>query len=377
MNYLTDELIKPNSNYRNISQLGILPQISKTLLSRGNPYSKIRELKNDSHVWSCIQSRKSGTLTLDSFLDANECSTETVEFIKNILNSIDMNKFVDELLDAPLMGFQVHDIIWKYSGENNQYLVPGKLVSRPQEYFGVDEHGDIMYKASLDDEYRKIPEYKFLITGSLNYNENPLSNSLLAKCYWNVIFKNTAVKFWVNYTEKYGFPLIIGQYNRGASQHEIQSLGEALQKMTDDTVLVTPMDIDLELKEAKRSSSAELYKELIHFCNSEISKTLLSETLTTEMRSGSYAAAQTHYRIRREVAAADSSLVESSINRLIAYTIKLNFDSDKYPKFKFVINDSDNLNKIDRDIQLNKAGVKFSKSYIMRTYGLSESDFDI
>jgi phage gp29-like protein len=116
---------------------------------------------------------------------------------------------------------------------------------------------------------------------------------------------------------------------------------------------------------------------MINHCNSEISKTLLSETLTTEIDSGSFAAAQTHFRVRKEVVISDSKIVENSINKLISYAVKINFNINKFPKFQFVINDSDNLTKIERDIKLVQSGVKFTKDYWMKTYGLSDSDFII
>ncbi len=375
MNYLTDELIKPNSNYNFINQIGILPAPEKVLSRSRNPYNTLRELKNDPHIWSCIQSRKSGTLTLDNFVDANYANNEIFNFVKQLLENLDLNKIISEILDAPFLGFQIHEIIWDYN--DNKQIIPIELKSKLQEFFISDSKGELKYKSNFSDDLLKLPEYKFIISSFERCEAMPYGNSLLSKCYWNVIFKNSATRFWVNYMEKYGMPLLIGQYQRGSTQEENQKLADVLSNMTDDTVIVTPMDINIDIKEATRNSSTELFRELINQCNSEISKTLLSQTLTTEIGAGTFAAAQTHFRVRKEVIIADSKIVENSINKLIEYAVKINFHSSQIPKFRFVINDSDNLNKIDRDIKLVNSGVKFTKEYIMKTYGLRSEDFDL
>ena len=105
---------------------------------------------------------------------------------------------------------------------------------------------------------------------------NPYGNSLLAKCYWPLKFKNGGLRFWVNFTEKYGMPMLVGQYSRGASQDEVQKLADSLNNMTQDAIIVTPMDVKVEMKEAVKSTSVELYRELIKHCNAEISKAILS-----------------------------------------------------------------------------------------------------
>jgi phage gp29-like protein len=45
-----------------------------------------------------------------------------------------------------------------------------------------------------------------------------------------VIFKNGGLKFWVNFSEKYGMPILMGQYNRGATSEEIEKLAQELAK---------------------------------------------------------------------------------------------------------------------------------------------------
>ena len=114
---------------------------------------------------------------------------------------------------------------------------------------------------------------------------------------------------------------------------------------------------------------------MIKHCNTEISKAILSQTLTTELDGGSYAASMTHFKVRREVVMGDIKLVESVMNELLKYIIDLNFAGSPYPSFKVVMNDGDNLQKIDRDVKIVQSGaLRFTKKYWKENYGFNEDE---
>lgn len=179
----------------------------------------------------------------------------------------------------------------------------------------------------------------------------------------------------MSFMEKYGMPILLGQYTRGVTQDESQKLAEELASMTEDSVIVTPSDINLSLHEAQKTSSVDLYERLMNYCNSEISKAILSQTLTTEIGSGSLAAAAVHYKVRQEVVMADINIVEEAINRLIHWFVDLNFGSGTYPEFHIRTDQSDNLQQIERDFKISQTGnTRLTKQYWMRTYGLKEDE---
>jgi Protein of unknown function (DUF935) len=68
--------------------------------------------------------------------------------------------------------------------------------------------------------------------------------------------------------------------------------------------------------------------------DSEMSKTVLGETLTTEIGSrGSYAAANTHNEVRKELTKADADLLSDTLNRtLIKWDVQLNLPDAKPPR---------------------------------------------
>lgn len=356
----------------------MLPNPDKILQRTGKTIEVYRDLKNDPHVWSCIQSRKSGLLSLDYILLPNDAPTLIIKEIESILSDLDMQQIQRDILEAPLFGYQPLEIIWKLTESARKFYIPEKIIAKPQEWFFFDGDGQLRYRIKGDLKGTPPPPMKILNVQYEASYLNPYGQALLAKCYWPITFKNGGLRFWVNFMEKYGMPILIGQYSRGTSFEESQKLADDLANMTEDSVIVTPSDIDIELKEAVRTSSVDLYKELIKHCNAEISKAILSQTLTTELDMGSYAASMTHFKVRREVILSDIRMVEQTMNQLIKFIINLNFSADTYPKFKILINDADNMQKIDRDLKIAKAGnVKFSKKYWMNSYGFKEDEVEV
>ena len=148
--------------------------------------------------------------------------------------------------------------------------------------------------------------------------------------------------------------------------------------MVQDAIAVIPDDSSVEIQEANKSSSAEIYEKLIDKMNAEISKAILGQTLTTEIGStGSYAASNTHFAIRQDIVDSDRKLVESVINQLIQWIYEINFSNQEVPVFEMYEPEDVDLTLAQRDKILSETGVKFTKEYFIKAYGLEEEDFDI
>ncbi|HRP02858.1 MAG TPA: DUF935 family protein [Candidatus Kapabacteria bacterium] len=374
-----DSLFSGYANNHFISSFinkGLLPNPDKLLTRLGSNFEAYRDLKTDAHIWSCIQSRKSGSLALEHYIENNTNNEELSKFIEMVLTRLDFDSLQNNILEAIFFGFQVIEIIWDYQYIGDSvYLLPQKLISKQQELFAFGEAGELLIK-TIGNELEKAPIYKYLLAINESNNGNPYGEAILSKCYWYALFKNGTSRFWINYAEKYGSPMLLAQFQRGASQDEAEKLADALAGMSQDSVIVSPSDYKIDIAESNRSASVELFKELIKFCNSEISKAILSETLTTEMEGGSFAAAEVHYKIRKELIKRDSQMIRKVINTLIQYIIEVNNLGNEFPRFIHIINDADNISRIDRDIKLFNAGIKLSKEYWKRTYGLKNEDFD-
>ena len=170
------------------------------------------------------------------------------------------------------------------------------------------------------------------------------------------------MKFWVVFTEKYGMPHLIGKHPRGATKEETNTLADMLEDMVQDAIAVIPDDSSVEIQEANKSSSAEIYEKLIDKMNAEISKAILGQTLTTEIGStGSYAAANTHMAVRQDIVDSDKKLVESVINQLIQWIYEINYSREDVPKFELFEPEDVDLTLAQRDKEL-RVNVKKEKT---------------
>ena len=111
--------------------------------------------------------------------------------------------------------------------------------------------------------------------------------------------------------------------------------------MQDQNTIVAGSDIALKLYESNKSGSVELYRELINVSNAEISKAILSGTLTTEIGIGSYAAAKTHQEVRKDVIISDIELVITSVNKIIKMICELNYGDVKIPTFDIITEETE------------------------------------
>ncbi len=358
--------------------LGALPDPDKVLRRTGKTIEAYRELKNDPHVWSCVQSRKSGLLCKDYFIESRGATKGVTREIESIFHGLDIAEIERDILEAPLFGWQVLEIIWDDAPGARAVAWPVGIIARPHEWFRFDASGSLLLgPGNFGGAGWRVPPEKAIVASYEAGPANPYGSALLAKCYWPVTFKNGGLRLWVAFMEKYGMPLLLGRFSRGASSEEASKLASDLAEMTRDSVIVAPSDIDIDLKEASRVSSSSLYRELIRHCNSEISKAILSQTLTTELEAGSFAAAQTHYRIRREVILSDSRIVEKAFNTLIRLIININYPGSPAPRFRLAINDADNDNRLERDVKLLSTGrLNFTRQYWLDNYGFKPEEIE-
>jgi phage gp29-like protein len=148
--------------------------------------------------------------------------------------------------------------------------------------------------------------------------------------------------------------------------------------MVQDAVAVIPDDSSVEIQEANKSSSAEVFEKLIDKMNAEISKAILGQTLTTEIGSnGSYAASNTHFAVRQDIIDSDKKLVEKTINQLLQWICEINFTNHEVPVFEMYQEEDVDLTLAQRDKIISECGVKFTKEYFIKAFGYEDEDFEL
>ena len=373
---LTEEIATRKRALNFYSLANILPDPDIVLRKQGKDMRIYKELMCDAHVFACVQSRKAGVLSLDWDINRGVDKDENAENIFKLLKSLDVHKLINDILDATLYGFQPLEIIWKKN--KSGYILPTKIIAKPPEWFCFDDDNNLKFRTKENYYGELLPNKKFLLAQNNPSYNNPYGERTLSRVFWNVTFKKGGMKFWVVFTEKYGMPHLIGKHPRGATKEETNTLADMLEEMVQDAIAVIPDDSSVEIQEASKSSSAEIYEKLIDKMNAEISKAILGQTLTTEIGStGSYAAANTHMVVRQDIIDSDKKLVESVINQLIVWIYEINFSNAEIPIFEMFAPEDVDLTLAQRDKILSETGVKFTKEYFIKNYGLEDDDFEI
>ena len=373
---LTDELATRKRALNFYSLANILPDPDIVLRKQGKDMRIYKELLCDPHVFACVQSRKSGVLSLEWDINRGSDKDKNAELVEDLLKKLDIQKLMSDILDAAQFGFQPLEIMWKK--DKSGYVLPEKVVAKPPAWFCFDDDNNLKFRTKENYYGEELPNKKFLLAQNNPTYNNPYGERTLSRCFWSVTFKKGGLKFWVVFTEKFGMPHLIGKHPRGATKAETDSLADMLEEMVQDAIAVIPDDSSVEIQEANKTSSAEIYDKLIDKMNAEISKAILGQTLTTEIgSSGSYAAANTHMQVRQDIIDADKKLVEGVINQLITWIYEINFSNAEIPVFELYAPEDVDLTLAQRDKILSETGVKFTKDYFIKTYGLEDEDFDI
>lgn len=353
-----------------------LPNLDIIMEKRGLTIVDLNDLLGDTHTWSVVQSRKAGVLSLDWELQGDQDSPEMV-FVKKRFDKLKMNSIITEMLDAPSFGYKPMEIMWIHK---NEKIIPLDIVGKPPEWFYYDYNHLLRIIDKDIATGRPIPLRKFLVPRHNPSYANPYGVPLLAKCFWPVFFKTDDIRFWAVFTEVYGMPLLHGIVG-GAGN--VDSLLEKLEDLRQDGKIVTEENDDVTISPIGVNNivtgSVNIYKSFASYNNAEISKTFLSETLTTEhSETGSFAMAKTHLTVKQEVVDADKKMIEEQFNLLIKWMIELNFGKG-FELPKFVMFHEEDVDKPLAEVTeiLSRTGIKYTKDYYIKEFGYTEDDFDV
>lgn len=356
----------------------ILPDPDPILRKLGRSEEIYREIRSDAKVAACIESRKSGCLSMQWDLTGSQENEIATQTIKEALWRLDMPRLISDILDAFLWGYQPLEVMWE---KRDNLILPAKVVGKPPIWFAFDSANNLRFLSLDHPDGQELPERKFLLAQHHATFTNPYGEKILPKCFWPYTFKKGGWKWWVTAVEKFGIPFIIGKVPRGTDVKEREQLLGALDQLVQDAIAVLPNDSQVEILDGnsgKTSSSTSPHKDLIDQCNAEIALAIVGQTLSTEVGStGSYAASKTHNEVREEIISGDKRMVERVLQQLVTWTYELNWQQGQPPLFGLYMPDDVDKVLAERDKILTETGIKFTKEYYVKAYGLSESDFEI
>lgn len=350
----------------------------------GNVYRQMELFEEmeekDPHLYSVLQTRKNSVVGTNfdilPFSDEPR-DKEIADFVADCINNIaSIEDIFTDLLDAIGKGFAVGEIMWGFDGS---HVIVKDILWRHQKKFFYDENDIMKVITEESPQGIELPPNKFIIHKYKAKSGHPTRAGVLRVCAWMYLFKNYDIKDWVAFTEVYGMPLRLGKYGPNTSEEDKKALMQALIQLGSDAAGIISDTTSVEFQEANKSSSQNIYEALANFCNAEISKAILGQTLTTEVgSSGSFAASKTHDGVRQDLKEADcKSLAQTLLRDLIAPLCYFNFgETQRLPWIKFHYEEAQDLKELadTYSVLIKDIRLPVSTEHVYETFGIPKPE---
>ena len=350
-----------------------LPNPDPILKAQGKDITAYRDLRSSALVGGNVRRRKASVLSLERDLKRGNAPVKIERFIRDWLTDLDLDRIIRELLDAPLFGYQPVELMWQPVG---MHLVPQDLLGKPAEWFFYDKDNALRFRSKEAGQDGELCDpQRFIVARQDATYANPYGFPDLSMCFWPATFMKGGLKFWVQFTEKYGSPWVIGKHPRGATDGETDLLLDSLEAMVQDAVAAIPDDSSVQIIEAAgKAGSAEVYRELLEYCRSEINVAMLGQNQTTE-KDSNRASATAGAEVTKDIRDGDAGIVAAALNACIRLVVDLNFGADAAaPLYELWEQEEIDKTLAQRDKALTESGVKFTDAYWKRTYNLQDGD---
>jgi phage gp29-like protein len=368
-----------------------LPNPDRVLQRRGQSMTVYRELLSDAHLTATLESRESATLAYDWRIERGDCPPRLHKILekwffsimerKMCVEDLSRDELTSNLLDVIYWGFQPAELTWDYM---YGMWLPVQITPKPPEWFtwyindaGIPELRFLSIAAPVEGE--RPPDPWTLICPRIKPTyDNPYGRGVAARCFWPIVFKRAGMEFWLNFMERFGTPWVMGKIESGAADDTtLTAFAGDLKTLVQDAVIAVGGNRSVEILESKnQKGSNDGFKTLCDFMDSQMSKTILGHTLSTDSGDkASYAATKGALTVRNDIQKRDITMVRSIWSDIVNLIMMRNGYIDT-PRPRVVPFHADEVEteRANRDEALSRTGVVFNKSYFIRTYHLEEDD---
>lgn len=381
--------VSVQDKYSTYPSNGLTPQRLAQILREADQGDIMRQMElfeemeeKDTHLFSQLQTRKNAVTGLNYEIIAysdDESDKEIANFVEKELGAIE--KFEDilfDLLDAIGKGIAVSEILWKIDDTGKTSIENIRQV--PQKKFFWDYEDKFKVMTEEFPSGIEIEENKFIIHRYKAKSGHPSRAGILRVVAWMYLFKNYDIKDWVSFCEVFGMPIRLGKYNPSASEDDKTALMRALVSIGTDAAGIIPDGTEITFVESNKGTSINLYEDLARFCDEQISKAVLGQTLTSDASGGgSYAQSKTHNEVRHDLTDSDCKSLASTLKSyLIKPLVWFNFGTDRVPQIKFDCEGTENLKELSEVYKTLSVdmGLKIPTSHIYKKFNIPKPEND-
>lgn len=332
--------------------------------------------ERELHYASVLSNRKLAIAGLPVVIEAASDSQHDemlADEVRRLTTSPEFSNLIGDLLDAIGKGYSVAEIVWQRTARR---WTPARYEWRDPRWFRFDRETGQQLRL-LDDtdpvEGVELAPFKYVVHSPHLKSGLPIRGGLAFLISVAYMCKSYSVRDWLAFAETFGLPLRLGRHGQQATEDEIRTLIRAVANLGTDAAAVIPQGMDIEFVQlASGNGGPELFRSLASWWDSQISKAVLGQTMTTDDGS-SLAQAKVHNEVRLDLLAADAKQLAATITRdLVRPFIDLNWGPPtQYPLMRFQVDAPRDLKMLSEALgPLIDRGLRVEESVIRDWFGL-------
>ncbi len=328
------------------------------------PYSQYEEpLDTHAHLAACWEQRVNRALSKGRHYhsaDNGDVARDIAAFVEKVIEQklTGWRHGQRELLFAGHYGFACPEVVWPedlskyttvtyevqgtedddgYTGESasrtRKALIPDYIIGRHPRSFVFNVKRELRRLTQEQPlEGVAVPPFSFIVHTYDPRFGNSYGAGKARNARWWADFGSKGMKWWLVFSEKLATGTPVLTYPAGTSPADEAFYQQLVTSIQQETGLSVPEGVKVELLElASKAGTTNNHHVLQEFCNAQISKLVLGQTLTIEQGdSGARAMADVHLEILDSIIREDLLSLAETINRtLIPWLVELNFGADQ------------------------------------------------
>lgn len=336
--------------------------------------------ERDPHYASVLQTRKLAVLGLERQLawatgdEDDPRADEIQEACGKLIDAPEFEDLLAGLLDGIAKPYAVVETLW------NTRVRPWRPLCyewRDPRWFQYDRETarELRLKEAGHPDGKPLPAYTFSIHSSGRKSGIGARGGLARLVAFSFVCKLYGLKDWLAYAEIFGIPLRLGKYGAEASPEDVDVLKRAVFGLGSDAAAVIPQSMLIEFPTAGGGATgADLFERLVKWIDSQVSKAVLGQTMTTDDGS-SRAQATVHNEVRLDLVKADARGIGATVTRdLLSAFVFFAYGPDApVPKLVLVVEEPEDVKALSEALgPLIDRGLKVKQTEIRKKFRLSE-----
>jgi len=315
---------------------------------KGN-YDLFDTMREDDQISACLMLKKLMILGQWEIECEDEKVKEQLEWnLKDGLDELFEKKLLN-ILTAKDYGFSVTEKIFEYidTPKWGRKIIISKLKTRAPHSFEFDQDSSgnvttIRQSQSKGDDIKLEPKKVIHYINNKEF-DNPYGKADFASIgvYRAWFSKDNIIKYWAMFLEKFGSPTAVGTYAKSMTNQK-DAILKVLKRIQQNTAIVIPEGIEVELLEAMKSGSQKSdYENAINRFDKMITIAMLQPDkmgMSGEtVKGGSFALGKEQFGMYYELVNTDKKQLARLINReVINPLVMWNYGTSVEASFKFI-----------------------------------------